>query len=571
MRWIKPSLNKNLSQSIAAQTGLSLVVANILVHRGFSDLEAVEAFLNPTLGKLSDPLLPGQMLAAVERLDEALRKDESVLIFGDYDVDGVTSTTFLVHFLRRFGLNPRYVVPRRLEEGYGLTIDSLSRALGEGKPDLLIAVDCGTGSAKEVAWLREKGISVLILDHHTSKESLPQDCILVNPHVHDGADVSWSDLCSVGLVFKFCHAFLKVIRERGDALAENLDLREYLDLVALGTVADLVRLEGENRILVKSGLQRLKHGRRPGLCALMEVVGLRLGEDLSPVDIGFRLGPRINASGRLDDASLPIQLLLGEDFQACKEAARMLDEVNRERQDIEREITRHAEQLVEDLFKDDAGIIIHSPAWHTGVVGIVASRIARKYNRPTLVLGAEGEGVMKGSGRSIEGVNLVDILNQCTEFLQQWGGHPMAVGLSLEENKVDLLRDSFNLALATEFPDGLPEPALTIDAEVRKEDLSDSLLDDLAGLAPFGQGNPEPVFALRGICLGSVQPMGQAHVKFLVQRNGKHPPVEGVAWNSAGNRPPSGIPVDIAFRFHWNNWRGVRAPRLTLLDWRLIG
>ncbi len=374
MRWITPDLDAGLTHRISRQFGISDVSARLLAGRQLQAFDQIEAFLSPSLKRLSDPLLVGNMQAAVDRLETALRKEESVLIFGDYDVDGVTSTVFLTHFLRRFGLNPRYVVPKRLKEGYGLSVDSLERAFEDGKPDLLIAVDCGTGSSEEVAWLRTQGVSVLILDHHASKESLPADCILVNPHVHDAPDVPWKNLCSVGLVFKFCHAFLKIMRANGDSYAENTDLREYLDLVAMGTVADLVHLNGENRILVRHGLNRLRHCKRPGICALMEVSGLSLGDELTPVDIGFRLGPRINASGRIDEATLPIQLLLGEDWQTCRKAAQLLDDFNRERQDIERDITLQAEAEVESRYRNDPGIVVHSADWHSGVVGIVASR-----------------------------------------------------------------------------------------------------------------------------------------------------------------------------------------------------
>lgn len=568
MRWINPSLNEGLAGHISQQFGISPVVAALLTNRGLTDPATIEQFLSPKLQNLEDPLLPGGMQAAVDRLELALKRQESILIFGDYDVDGVTSTVFLIHFLRQFGLSPRFVVPKRLEEGYGLSIDSLNRALSDGKPDLLLAVDCGTSSSEEIAWLRKQDIDVMILDHHTSKESLPADCILVNPHVNDAEDVAWKHLCSVGIVFKFCHAFLKMMRSKGDPLADQTDLREYLDLVALGTVADLVPLEGENRILVKHGLHRLKSCQRPGICALMEVAGISLGEEISPFDISFKLGPRINASGRLDDASAPIQLLLDSDWATCNKAAHMLDSFNRDRQDIERAITLEAEDEVVSLYSDDHGIILHSPDWHAGVVGIVASRIARKFNRPTLVLGSDTEGLIKGSGRSIGGVNLVEILKDCTDHIVQWGGHPMAVGLTAEEGKVAELRRAFNEALKAQFPEGLPENCLNIDAILQPEDLTEALLGDLDALSPFGQGNQEPLFALNGVNLANVMPLGKGHLKFTMGIPGRPAPVEGVAWNMADNPMPTGSPIDMAVRFHWQEWRGRRSPRLTLLDWR---
>jgi len=568
MRWIKPSLNNGLAKQLEQQHGISSVAAALLVNRGFTDADLVEKFLSPGLQGLGDPLNVGNMRDAVAMVESALLGQQSILIFGDYDVDGVTSTVFLTHFLRQFGLSPRFVVPKRLSEGYGLSQESLQRALADGKPDLLIAVDCGTSSHAEIAWLREQGIKVLILDHHTSKESLPDDCVLVNPHVHDEDSVPWKNLCSVGLVFKFCHAFLKIMRQNGDALAEQTDLREYLDLVAMGTVADLVPLEGENRILVKQGLKRLQRCRRPGICALMEVAGISLGDDIAPFDIGFKLGPRINASGRLSDAELPIQLLLNDDWNRCNEAARALDSYNKERQDIERAITESAEQHVESRYTDDLGLVLHESEWHAGVVGIVASRISRKFHRPALILGSDADGQLKGSGRSIEGVDLVEVLKQCSDSIVQWGGHPMAVGLSVESARVDELRAAFNQVLKNNFPEGLPESTIRIDAVVGCSDLTEQLLEELECLAPYGQGNPEPVFMLEQVTLQNVYPLGNSHFKFQMCRPGCPYPLEGVAWGLGHKKPEAGTSVDILAKYHWHAWRGRRGPRLTMLDWR---
>jgi single-stranded-DNA-specific exonuclease len=336
----------------------------------------------------------------------------------------------------------------------------------------------------------------------------------------------------------------------------------------MGTVADLVQLNGENRILVRHGLNRLRNCQRPGICALMEVSGLELGEELTPVDIGFRLGPRINASGRIDEATLPIQLLLGEDWQTCRKAAQLLDDFNRERQDIERDITLQAEAEVASRFLEDAGIVVHSSEWHSGVVGIVASRLARKFNKPALVLGSEADGILKGSGRSIAGVNLVEILATCADLLEQWGGHPMAVGLTASESNIEAFRKAFKASLEDAFPEGLPEPFLSIDAEVNPADLTHRLLDEMEQLAPFGQGNPEPVFALRRVSIQNIGRLGKTHLRFQVNRPDEQAPVDCVGWNMVDNPPPVASPVDLAVRFHWNVWRGERSPRLTLLDWR---
>ncbi|NBD37164.1 MAG: single-stranded-DNA-specific exonuclease RecJ [Verrucomicrobia bacterium] len=567
MRWQFPSIDTARVQALAAANGISPELAALLCQRGFASPAEAAAFLDSSLRDLGDPLELTGMAAAVGRVREVVQRRGSVFIFGDYDVDGVTSTVLLTEFLQHFGLHPEHAIPNRLTEGYGLSVAALERALGDQKPDLFIAVDCGTSSAEEVAWLRERNIHVLVLDHHTSKEALPQDCVLVNPHVHDPAAAPFADLCTVGLVFKFCHAFLKIHRQENVPAAFDLDLRAFLDLVALGTVADLVPLHGENRLLVRAGLKRLRECRRPGLCALMEAADLNLGETLGTFDIGFRLGPRINASGRLEDARLPIQLLLGTEWAFCRKAARELDDMNRRRQAIERAIAETAESMVANDFAGDLGLVLYDGEWHAGVVGIVASRLARAFHRPAIVVGRDQEGSLKGSGRSIEGVNLVEILQSSGKSLQQWGGHPMAVGLSIEEEAIPAFRNDFNRALARHLVDGLPEKYIPIDLRLKPKALSLAFLEELGRMEPFGQANPEPVFAVETAGLTDLRPIGRKHLRFVLPDAG-FPGLEGVAWNAAAHPPPKGTPLRLAVRLGWNSWRGQRTPRLTLLDWK---
>lgn len=525
-------------------------------------------FLDPRLADLEDPFALTNMGVAIDRLQRAMAAGESILVYGDYDVDGVTSTALLISILNQFGIEPKFFVPHRLEEGYGLSIDALNRALLDGKPDLLIAVDCGTSSRMAVQYLREKGIDVIILDHHASKEALPEDCILVNPHVYDSETAPWVNLSAVGIVFKFIHALFKKLRNDGDDLAHELHLKDYLDLVALGTICDLVPLTGENRILASHGLKLIQKGRRVGICALLQASGWRLGDEISPFDVSFRLGPRINASGRLAEASMPIHLLLNDDWQFARESARQLDDFNRERQDIERAIAVSATQMVEEIYSDSPGLVLYHPDWHSGVVGIVASRIANRFHRPTLVLGREGNEV-KGSGRSVEGVDLVGILKGCEEHLAKWGGHPMAVGFSLIEEQVEGLRNAFCNQLAAQYAEGLPEKQMKIDCWVQTEQLNEKLLKELSQMEPFGQKNPEPVFALRNIRLNSPGTFGNGHMRFQIP-SGNGQPLAGIAWGRASDleNPDLRGMIDIAFRFHWNTWNGRKTARLTMVDWR---
>jgi single-stranded-DNA-specific exonuclease len=570
MDWNWATTNRPAARRLSQRLGISLPTASLLCERGWTEAEEAEQFLKPHLRRLADPLEVAYLPEAVERLRRAMREGESILVFGDYDVDGITATTLLVSILHRYGVHPRYTVPLRQEEGYGLSRMALERAFEQGGvPDLLIAVDCGTSSRAEVAWLRAQGVDVIILDHHTAKEGLPEDALLVNPHLHDPADAPWRELCAVGLVFKFVHGLLKVLRKAGDALAHEIHLRDYLDLVALGTIADLVPLRGENRILAKNGLKALKSPSRLGLQALYEVAGMALGAPVTPFDISFRLGPRINASGRLDDAQAPIEMLLGTDSQACRATARDLDTFNQERQRIEAAIAEAAQTMVEARFANDAAILVFAPEWHTGVVGIVASRLVQRFHRPTLVLGADGPDEAKGSGRSIPGVDLVAALGACRQYLTKWGGHPMAVGVGARVETLDALREAFNVAILAQVGGTLPPKTLRIDLELKPEDLTERFLDELELLAPFGQENPEPVLGLRGVPLHHLGPFGKGqHLRFQLARPLGASPLGGVAWKAAENSPPEDTPLDLAVRFHWNLWNGRRSPRLTLVDWR---
>jgi single-stranded-DNA-specific exonuclease len=462
-------------------------------------------------------------------------------------------------------------VPRRLEEGYGLSRGAIDRALEAGKPDLFIALDCGTNSHDELAYLQAQGVDAIVIDHHRSKEKPLGDGILINPHVHDGPeDAPWRNLCTVGLVFKLVHGLLKQLRAENHPVAFRIHLKEYLDLVAMGTVADLVPLIGENRILSRHGLQILQHTRRRGLRALMDVSGLKPGQEIQPVDISFRLGPRINASGRLADAALSVELILSEDAAFCVDAARQLDGFNRERQEIERQITEAAERMVEERYSEAHGLVLFAEEWHPGVVGIVASRVTRKYHRPCIVLGHEN-GFAKGSGRSIYGLNLVELLGSCADLLTSWGGHPMAVGISLPLGNLEAFRARFAEAVRSWQCGQMAEPGLEIACWLDLEQVREQLLDELEVLHPFGQGNPEPVFGLRGVRFRQrPEVFKEQHFRFqLDDARGRR--LYGVAWKQAQRIPPIGVPVDLAVEVAWNIHNDRKLLQMELLDWRLSG
>lgn len=568
MRWTYKPFPADEVGKLSVATGVNPVVAELLLRNGLGDPVAAAGFLRPALADLNDPFLLHNLEAGAVRLRKAIETGEDIVVLGDYDVDGVSSTTLLVSILRRFGSKPRFVVPRRMEDGYGLSRSAIDRALEQGKPQLFIALDCGTNSHEEVAYLVGQGIDVMVVDHHRSKEKPLDQGLLINPHVHgrDG-DEAWHNLCTVGLVFKLAHGLLKLLRADKHPIAQTIKLRDYLDLAAMGTVADLVPLTGENRILARFGLRILQGCERPGVRSLMQIAGVKPDHGVNPVDISFRLGPRINASGRLADAALSVELMLSDDDQFCDETAQQLDVFNRERQEIERHITEEAEKMIERDYADWPGIVLFGENWHPGVVGIVAGRVTRKYNRPCVVLGNEGD-FAKGSGRSVNGVSLVDVLGSCCEQLTSWGGHPMAVGVSLEKKHLDVFRTRFAEAVRTAAGSDLIEPILTIAAWLTPDQIREQLMDELELLQPFGQGNPEPIFGVRGVVLRSrPEIFKQAHFRFSFD-DSRGRRLFGVAWKMSGRLPPVGVPLDFAVEIAWNHFNDRKLLQLELVDWR---
>lgn len=573
MRWTHTPRPAAEVEALSKHAGVSRVLAELLLRAGLTEAQAATEFLQPALAALRDPFLLKNLEAGATRLRAAIANRDDIVILGDYDVDGVSSTALLVMILRRFGLNPRFVVPRRSEDGYGLSRSAIDRALEAGKPKLFIALDCGTNSHDEAAYLRGQGIDVIVVDHHRSKEQPLTDGLLINPHVEADAtngDAAWRHLCTVGLVFKLCHGLLKQLRVENHPVAFRIKLKDHLDLVALGTVADLVPLLGENRILSRHGLRILEDTQRPGLRALMDVAGVKPSQGITPTDISFRLGPRINASGRLADAALSVELLISDDVKFCADTARQLDTFNRERQDIERGITEQAEKLIETQFSALPGIVLFHEEWHPGVVGIVAGRVTRKYNRPCVVLGNEGD-MAKGSGRSIDGLNLVEVLGTCCADLTSWGGHPMAVGISLPKIHVENFRTRFAEAVRLASGSDIAEARLDLAVWLTPEQLNERLMEELDALHPFGQGNPEPIFGVRGVVLvGRVEVFKEQHFRFSLE-DGRGRRLHGVAWKLAHRLPPAGQPLDLAVELKWNHFNGRRLLQLGLIDWRKSG
>ena len=554
---------------LAGNLGVSPALAALLATLTPDDAEA-ERHLRPQLSQVGDPFAVGGMRAAAERLIQAIDAQECIVILGDYDVDGVTSSASLVHALRALGAKPTPYVPRRMEDGYGLSLSAIDRILLDGKPSLFIALDCGTNSHAEVARLRVDGIDVLIVDHHVAKDGPARDCLMVNPRVFDAPDAPWQSLCTAGLVFKLIHGMLKVLRLKGDERGTALAVKDYLDLAALGTIADLVPLRYENRILTAHGLRLLSEARRPGMRALIEVSGLIPGQLLSATDVSYRLGPRINASGRLADASLPLQLLLASTVEASQAAAAELDNLNRERQEIDRHVTEEATAQLGTL--TDAAALVAQGDWHPGVVGIAAGKLCRTFNRPVIVLGKEGD-LAKGSGRGVPGTDLVAALQTCHDLLGNYGGHPMAVGVSMPLVNLAEFRTRFAAAISAQLATAIKVEGNRIEIAhwIKSEEVDDRLLDELEMLQPYGEGNPEPIFGISAVTLDrEVQRFGDGGLNFrhtLFLPGGRR--LGLVAWRMAERTPPAGKPLDLAVRLAWNRWQGRRTAQAEVIDWRL--
>jgi single-stranded-DNA-specific exonuclease len=568
-RWSLAPPQPLLAGQLAVGLKISPLLAQCLLNRGLSEPGTISDFLEPRLKRLADPFLLPNMNRAVERLLRAREAGEPLVIFGDYDVDGVTSTALLAETLRTLGWTAGHYLPHRMDEGYGLSQEGVENCLGKFPVTLLLAVDCGSTAVAAIDWLRQKGVDVLVLDHHQVSSPAPAAFALVNPQLDETG--AFRELCSAGLAFKLAHAVVKRGRELGWPAALNFDLRPLLDLVALGTIADLVPLTGENRILAAMGLERLRVTCRPGLVALKKVA--QLNGPPGTHEVGFRLAPRLNAAGRLENAEEALQLLMARDLAAAEPLAQSLDMRNRERQKIERGIAEEVIGSVRARFNPETDFVIVEGRllWHIGVVGIVASRVLQQFYRPTIIVGGEA-GEWRGSGRSIAGFDLAAALRECGDLLVRHGGHAMAAGLTVRMENMDALRRRLNeLARRSLKPEQL-RPPLQLDAEVALKEITLETLEELERLKPMGQGNPAVQFVARRLTQSRpLQRMGaeQQHVKLWVRDGGATH--EAVWWGAGREATLSAGQFDLAFAPQINEYNGRRSVQLKVLDWRSGG
>ncbi len=544
-QWIFPNLDGDGAVGrLSSELGVPGFLARVLLRNGLGDCNAATSFLEPRLRQLEDPFLIPEMEAAVARIRHAIETREGIVLYGDYDVDGVASLALLQRILTALGARVSCFLPLRAEEGYGLSPSGVERCFEQYSPELLIAVDCGTNSAREVAVIRQRGADVIVLDHHELSSERPDCVALVNPKT----DGRFHYLCSAGVAFKVAHALLKRWPNTG------IDLKDYLDMVALATLADLVPLVGENRILVYRGLQQMARTRWPGLAALMTISNVRA--PLRGSDIGFRLGPRINASGRLGTALESLRLLLCDDICEATQVADSLDRQNRARQGVERELILEVEQWVEEHYDaaSHASIVAGRREWHHGVLGIVAARIMRRHHRPTLLVGFDEGGLGKGSGRSIEGVSLVEALRQCAGHLEKFGGHEMAAGVTVHQDRFEGFRQAFEISTRERVNDDILTPKLRLDAELPMEDISLSLLNVQELLEPYGMGNSQPVFAARTVTPATApRILKDRHLRFDFRAGRRL--VQAIYFRGAEETLPR-PPWDVAFTLERNEFNG---------------
>jgi single-stranded-DNA-specific exonuclease len=537
------------------------LIARILANRGIVEPGASGRFLSANLADIHDPfLLPG-MEKAVVRLAAARSAGERVCVYGDYDVDGITSVALLITFFRTIGLDCCYYIPRRLEEGYGLAEEGVANVAALGAK-IIVTVDCGINSVAEAELCASLGIDLIITDHHTPGAVIPNAFAVINPLL-PGSLFPFKYLAGVGVAFNLLIALRSRLRAEGYfAGKDEPNLREYLDLVALGTVADIVPLVDENRIFVKYGLGELSSSARTGIQALKDVAGVNGAVGCGTV--GFRLAPRLNAAGRLEDAALGVELLLCDDLQKAVAMAAELDASNAERQALEQEILRDALAMVKDTpgLSNRKSIVLASEAWHPGVIGIVASRIVDMFHRPTVLIALQG-GNGRGSGRSIPNFHLHDALNACSEHLLKFGGHKHAAGLSIDESTLEAFIEGFDAVAGGLLSPSDLIPELAVDALLRPEGIDLALAEAVDALAPFGMGNPEPVFMLEGAKVTDLRVLKEHHLKLRLTAGGRT--LEAIGFNMAQGR---NVPefVTLAFSLQINDWNGRRSLQLRLKD-----
>ena len=564
-RWIVREHDAERAASLARVLGVSPILAALLINRGYADERAARVFLSPTYDQLHEPYDMLGMKEAVARLQHAITNGERVLIYGDYDVDGTTGTAILLRALKLLNANVGFHIPHRFTEGYGIQQAALEKAFADGCK-LVVSVDCGIRAHEPLYWARKVGLDVIITDHHLpdEKEGAPPAFAVLNPN-QLGCEYPDKNLAGVGVAFKLVHA---LFRENG----REAQVPAFMKVVAIGTVADVAKLTGENRTIVAIGLKDLARVANPGLRALISVAGCGDGKGMTAYDLGFRLGPRINAAGRMDAASAVVELFDTRDSEEARRLANHLDARNEERKTVQQQIIDLAiAELGEDR-RDNYVAVIAGEGWHRGVIGIAASKIAERLNRPCVVLSIDGE-LAHGSGRSIEAYHLLNGLTACSDLFEKFGGHSHAAGIAMRPERIAEFRRRLNDHAASVLTPQDLEPSVNIDLELPPDAIAFSLARELEALEPFGAGNPRPVFMTKNLrSLSEPAVIKDRHLKLRLA-GPQNRPLEAVWWNcieSPGQTPDLRGSIELAYTLETQAWNGDYKMQLNVIDLKSV-
>ncbi len=571
------------TREMAQAMGRSELFAVLLWNRGYRSVEDAEGFLRLEQTGFHDPFLFADMEAAVDRILTAVERKEKITVYGDYDVDGVTSVTTLYLYLTSLGCEVGYKIPKREGEGYGVSCAAIDE-LAMGGTKLMITVDTGITATEEVLYAKSLGIDTVVTDHHECRAELPAACAVVNPHRPDCA-YPFKELAGVGVVFKvICACEMRRCREAGVDVLEGIRriCMEYADLTAVGTIADVMPVIDENRLIVSLGLKKMEQTERVGLRALIDATtAKKSGEEgkkkkITSGMIGFGIAPRINAAGRISDAAMAVRLLLEQDEEAAAEAAEALCEINRQRQAEENKIATEAYEMIEHMdLSDDVVLVLDSNSWHQGIIGIVSSRITERYGLPSILIsfdGSDGEDPLddgKGSGRSIKGMNLVDALTHCEDLLVKFGGHELAAGLTVKRANLDRFRQKINEYAKENLSEEALKIHIEVDCELSMSDLSLPFAQELSLLEPFGTGNPTPNFVMKDVMIRRITPMsGGKHTRFLLEKDGICLTALYFGMGVAEHGFDVGDRIDVLFTVDINDYKNTRSVQMILQDAR---
>ena len=564
MRWKIKQPSEDHVASLKKEFNTSEIIAKVLANRGIESLKSSHNFFNPSNDQLHDPFMMKNMDIAVDRISKNIQNQKPILIFGDYDVDGTTGASLLYLGLKDLNAIVEYYIPHREKEGYGLSSGGIDYAQSVGA-DLLITCDCGINAFQPVDYANEHGVDIIITDHHIPDKKLPNAYAVLNPK-QKGCEYPFKGLCGCGVAFKLISAL-----SEKSGIGQNVGLN-YLDLVALATSADMVPILDENRVLVHGGLDQLEESKSPGIHQLLVQTGL-VGESLNVGKLVFGLAPKINAAGRMGDANRTVELLTTSDKTRAEELASILVRENKRRQLIQEDIVNDAIRLVHSQvdLENNKVVIIGSKGWHLGVVGIVASRIKDEFSRPAIVIAFDKEGIGKGSARSIPHLDLYEALSYAAKFLEGYGGHPMAAGLTVREEKFENFKSLFLRNANKILTNDDLIPAISIDGEMALTDINSRFMRFLEKLGPFGPGNMRPKFVSRNLSIsGQPRLMGNGeHIRFIVGQNGRNYPAVGFKLSSHYEDLIRGVPVDIAYVVEVNQWQGQSNIQLNVRDIQL--